>query len=814
MILNQNPTFRLKDGTVISRSSRKQASIGGDADQGFEQSFASLAFAHIQDKAPGLLDYMIGFQLVDRNDDKSKAAGVFGFKVGPRWLYAPVFFLNGDLKGHELLYLKDQDTFVPMKENWINYIINKKPNILGEGVSGTQDQLGVMQPSFNALTQVPESSKFSSHMKQWAKTANVLPNIARLVTQNPMAKYPGLSEKFDLGELISASPQLAKLAFDMTQAYPFVKQAFNDFYGPTFLSSAVRKLREAHADRGVLSKRPVAPVKVASGILKQSAADNPPKIEVLTDALITENRRPNNEEEAKKLLQQGYLVRDHRTGDEVSVVYNTQVEMSLANPDTTGVYQLLTRPDGFAECLIVYQPYCGWGRKNFCTVVRLDNDGDQKAVENLHQSRLFVRQDGQTAKSDKSEMADWLSSQSDQTTLEVGASYVILGPSGADGTCSFEVREELGDGNYEVSWDDYGSNTGPESLDWGPSRLSNPQPVPVECTTVCFNQRAGSGFRLVGGKLYLPAACRVVKVKDAPRCRTCRKSEPECTCDYFRRDYRDRPGAIEPGSLADIQLRLLAKQASAAPGAGLSELKVWTDHHEVVINRKRLSKMAGLFHLICDHGLREGVARKLIKEAERSGGSKRWYIKYAMPYMGELGPYAAGEGGYSLPTDNYMGGAVDPAYGNIQSQFYDGGSEQVVPELSAGNTDPSIYDPMQNIDPHAQQVAQQAYQTNQKEVFDVAMLANMLKAVRQDSIVDRYIGDLLKAVDRIGRILLMFYWHNEEFMDQYGKQDLPELEDTLRNAFEVVSDLYLFLKQKTVEPAAFSETDISNAARN
>jgi len=55
-----------------------------------------------------LLDYEVGFQLMDRNDDNTKAVGVFGFKIGSQWLYCPVFFLNGDLKGTELLYIKDQ----------------------------------------------------------------------------------------------------------------------------------------------------------------------------------------------------------------------------------------------------------------------------------------------------------------------------------------------------------------------------------------------------------------------------------------------------------------------------------------------------------------------------------------------------------------------------------------------------------------------------------------------------------------------------------------------------------------------------------
>ena len=117
------------------RTQTKVADFGGKGDStSFEQAFSNLAHAYLRDSAPKLLDHEIGFQLLDRDRENTKAVGVFAFKVGSSWLYAPVFFLNGDLKGHELLYIKNQDMFVPLKENWINYLINRKPNILGASV--------------------------------------------------------------------------------------------------------------------------------------------------------------------------------------------------------------------------------------------------------------------------------------------------------------------------------------------------------------------------------------------------------------------------------------------------------------------------------------------------------------------------------------------------------------------------------------------------------------------------------------------------------------------------------------------------------
>ena len=60
-------------------------------------------------------------------------------------------------------------------------------------------------------------------------------------------------------------------------------------------------------------------------------------------------------------------------------------------------------------------------------------------------------------------------------------------------------------------------------------------------------------------------------------------------------------------------------------------------------------------------------------------------------------------------------------------------------------------------------------------------------------------GDMMKGMDRIGRVLFQLYWHREAFEERYGKQHVPELEDMLRNSFEDVGDLVLDLKQKTIE---------------
>lgn len=776
-----------------SDSSVKRAAIGGEIEANFERSFASLAFTYMQDKAPTLLDYMVGFQLVDRTDDNKRAVGIFGFKVGDQWIYAPVFFLSGDLKGHELMYLKNQDTFVPLKENWVNYLMSKRPQILGKGTSQTPKQLGMLEPDLNSLRTPPSGGKFASDMRvpprlqEWAKSA--MSNLGSWATVSPkrMEKYAGLDARLDMRKVLAADIRLIKLAVKASSDYPGVKAAFDDLYGSRLFRNLLLDMQKA----AVASEKMAGSVLRARSapLAKSAAADEFKKLEVITDRTITQNIPDMSESDREKLLRDGYLIHDHRDGDEVSVAYNTQVQLTLVNPDTTDVYDVLVRPDGYKRCLVVHNPVGGKGRNNFVTLIGLEG---KNKWENCKSGDVFVKEQARS-KSDVEEYADWFEGLSD-VGLSVDAKYSIVSDRGS-GTCVFKVLEKVEDDLYRVDWEDYCSDVCRVSGD-GPYYSDN---------FIRMNQRKGSTFRVIGGVLYVPPNTKAIKVSDAPKCEKCKATRDECDCNYFHSDYSSSH-ELHPGNLVDIQSEFLRKTAQSSDW---SQLKVWTDGHEVFINSRRMAKLASLIHLVQDHGLRVKQARYILREADRlsaqPGGAYRCVVKYAQPYSGDFGPYEAMQGpsAGSFPEPTY---GTDPAYGGIPSQQPQ--SEMMnVPDMSAANTDPSTYDnsPESLMDPMAMQVASQGQQQGQKEIFDTTMVASLLRAIREDTIVDRYLGDLVKALDRLGRILFQFYWHNDQFRDRYGKQDMPELEDTIRNSFEVLGDLVLFLKEKTIGPLSPGE---------
>ena len=135
----------------------------------FEQDFAKLAYMFLKDRAAGLVPYLLGFEIVERADDGTKAVGLFGFKLGEDYYYVPSFFVNNQIKGMDLLYSKKTNMFVPLRDKWIDYIVNRQTITLGEGAkeSGQGLYQQFEMPRFDFIAEPPSyvggvGTKYSS----------------------------------------------------------------------------------------------------------------------------------------------------------------------------------------------------------------------------------------------------------------------------------------------------------------------------------------------------------------------------------------------------------------------------------------------------------------------------------------------------------------------------------------------------------------------------------------------------------------------------------------------------------------------------
>ena len=65
--------------------------------------------------------------------------------------------------------------------------------------------------------------------------------------------------------------------------------------------------------------------------------------------------------------------------------------------------------------------------------------------------------------------------------------------------------------------------------------------------------------------------------------------------------------------------------------------------------------------------------------------------------------------------------------------------------------------------------------------------------------IDSYIPEFMKSLDKLGRVLFLYYWKNEDFAERYGSGGIAEMEDLLRGVFKSYGELVLSLKKKAID---------------
>lgn len=789
----------------------KSAELGSNQVQ-FEQAFSSLGHSYLADKAPKLLQYELGFQLLEKNDDGTRAVGIFAFKVGDTVLYAPTFFLNGDLKGHELLYIKNQDMFVPLKDSWVNYILGRKPLSIGESVDRNLSNIGVQGPNLYQLSRAPH--KWAAD-KNWRTAA--IKEAAYFATTSPDVAFNG--KPFSLDDFVkSAGLPTYKCLLTMCQLQPQLAQVL-DKHHPGLLEDAAAhysaKATEKkagykgtwclgetppeHLKRVKVEKKEMdgddaiaaIPSRYRSGEPKKEkkkqsllevmekgrekeAAAKPKKVKaVLVDKMSGMDFQKLPQEDRQTLVRKRYLVKDDRNPDEVAHAFDATTNFKLDNPTQTGIYSVLVRPSVLRKCLIIMKPYSSSGKHDFCTVVDLGN----KKWVNISPTDVWVH-----AEEGMEDFNKWFEGL--ESPGEKSDGLAVLLTRNGQGTVPFRVSDFYGapsskdySGVWDVhfrNWSNHGhSYTGKSIKYYG---------VYGDCLKerVRFTGKAGTAInRRENGELWFPEDVKIIVLKSPPK-------EEDAKNDCCYHDSSD-PGPLDPGDLSDV---LFEVHNNTYP------LKVFSNGSDLTLRSKEqtgnMSKASAIVSLVLDHGLTEKAAVEIVDRAEKNP------VKGCSLLIKSAAPSANMLGGPNAPSFPEPPVGYDPMTGGKYPTQES--NEWGVPVQDVINTQGKRedYNPTIQPDHTALQQVMQSAQTGEKEVFDTTLLGGLLKSVRDDSVIDRYLPDLMKGMNALGRLLFSFYWHQDQFGDRYGKADLTEIEDGLRNAFEGIGEILLTLKARTV----------------
>jgi len=742
-----------------------------DGSTQFERTFADIAYGSLRESAPKLLDFIQGFQVLDKEDDETRAAGVFTFEVDNKKLMAPVFFLNGELKGKELLVVQSDDTFVPLTESWVSYIISRRPPSLGASSGKSPSEVRGMQPDLSVFYQSPlvngskfACAEFSDEKRGWRHGSVIMGEpvdityLLATAAAGPMdVEYKKMAEHIDLRQVIKEIPWAKAALLRTIASRPSFGDALLRFYKsaelfPEAVAAVLRKQElEKQAAEEPKDNTPEPQPAPSGSVVVVRTAD----VDTDPDVQLSDSSRED-------LVRSGFTVLDDRKVEDTTDVFSTRRLNQLCNPTASGIHQLITSDNSSVhECYVFQAPVTiGRGSSTGALVVSADDGAWKLAM----MSELFAATDPQSMQHDT--WAKRFETLPKVDSMSVGSTYTIVDSAGA-ASVPFTVYRKDGD-EYRVGESGDLPCTAPYGCGHVYPEIQYALPSEYDENTVpkTFKPKGYKGDEFYGGTCY-----RVVVIAKGVRGMTRIGSRLLVSPDARVVELKYYSGMPFRFGAADDVVSLIYKRANLMPMTLRSNgvyTKVSSAHGEFESARE-----ADLVErLVMVEGL-TGKAAKGILKAAAATGEVDYAVKYAQGYAPAVSSY--------MPTGTY-----DPNLGAVSV----GPQQSDVPV--EGMMDPGPEIPADS--------AQAAESAGDKTLADAAVLTGLLRLGDPIEHINKFLTDLTVGLDRLGRLLFLYYWHNKAFEERYGAKELKELEDSLQTSFKNLGELVMFMRKRETDP--------------
>jgi hypothetical protein len=826
--------------------------MGNATDVEFETALAQLAMLYLKDKAPRLFDYLVGFRVLDKADDNTKAASIFGFKIGSEWIYVPVFFLNGELKGHEIMYLYNKDQFRPLKENWINTLIRKKPITLGQADTKNVGDLSTRYPDMRQLTEPPPLGKLAAarnagdiaalqqaqtklkilaekreqalrERNECKKAAELMPALLDMpewvqrgiigLSKAAAAQVSPAAEFCDLKQICGNDFRVfRKLAF-ACDYYPVIKRSLDMFYGEDFfpqtweqLHSNLQKTAESSYPDTFHKRHDAQSGNLLAGAPKFKAVEKryTPKSDTPVKVLLGLKKDDSNahtylkEEQVGRLIDGLPVTLDYRGSDEVAVVRD---KISFKSPDKTGVYKVFMANGQYRECLVILAPIGEQKGLERCLVIDWKR---KEALRTKARNVLCVNEPYNEDWFDRLPADEFKSGTSLSLHRDTNESVYFNRRIfvGKDGTGTLPLTGHRADGQADIGVWSIEHDSALNTIDRSGDAAYKPNAhIVTERMIHSVMSRYPESGELLNRKGNLPSV--LIARKEVGGKKFVIREDKLYLPRVFK--YIDIEHSYQQSmalaSENDIKY-LVYKSHRQLKGVKVAEQKYVLDHAEP------LSYGEAFKTLVCDYDFREKTAEEILSTLDLVPLGRTIEIPYQLPLKKTADMYS----NTPAPSNNLLDGREnilsptfqEPPIGSdswsgvtTQTPYYDTqqlGYEGMPRPLAQTADAPPPPDPL------AMQSAQNAAATQQKDVFDTSVLTGLLKNDRNDDLLRDYTKVFKQALDRFGRLLFKFYWDREVFAERFGEDKLQSFEDSLKDSVDKVGDLCLFIEEKDERP--------------
>jgi hypothetical protein len=725
------------------------------ADDQIEGAFFQLAYQRLQDTLKNLIPYLVGFEIVKKNEDNTKALGVFGFRSqSGQILFVPAFFINGKVKNLDLLYSKNNEQFYPLNEDFAEMFI--KDELLGLGENSKQQRADIMrdatQGDYRQMSVPPRTGRYA---------------IASVI------------------DYVKDGDNLTK------QAFTNLIEENADFCESVLRFYPIEKVAEA--------------IKLEDGDKYRKGDKGAKKIDLVKVV------KPTDKDEVKKLtdhdkqtlLTQGYVIVDDREEGQKSSYGAVDYIKKFTNPTESGFYSYITKLGGLRYGLLIVRPK--QLQQDFATDDTLVIDLDSK------EGNTYVRDHKQVFIKDQIRVQDYSivhKMMVDPAEARPGYSNVyILINENLKATQPFRINANFKDasGIRRISVEPCTEYCGCDSYRSGPKDRPGSihdlprgnfyeHPKKLSEIMLVMTKKQGDRFEYKDKSLYVPGGFKLLKINPTKQHfgETWYPSDGLSKKDKEDQDKRKRDQEAEkekylrgePGSPSTLHGILRDKN--------ILPMNVHTNGSEYFVDingakKKYDDPLQAKIAMVVDLGLDQKVASELL-DSLVPGFTKKGHIKLA--YTGDIYPQPFEE----QPYVNEFG----------QNTYVGVGQENTLPTMDSYTGNPTRQDlgtmpEIKGVDPKYVQQAIELAQNGQKEIFDTHMIGALAKYVGVGDKIAEYLPSLVESMDRLGRILFLLHWETDKFKEMYGRGDLPALVELVTNVFKNTGDLVIFLKRKSPE---------------
>lgn len=653
----------------------------------FERQFGTMANAMVDEKLPMLGKYMLGFQVIDKNQEDTEGVGVGIYDLSGMYIYVPSFFRKGRIKAGEMMFLPERKQFLPSTEQWLSELREQQNKVAGDIVQKPRPIGG----DGSAM-----STRSGERQDPFSKTAKQMLHLAEHDTHGDL-----LDSVLSLGKKATAT--IVDTLMDDTR---FCNSMIK-WYGAERLGGFLKEAAK----------------------LDDVQEDTSKAFEVVTpyskEAALLEGR------ELKAMYRDGFYIRTNKKKF-AEVMRDEGTPQSFVVPGDMAEYDVLL-PDGELQRMLVLGKWCN-------QVLALKGDTlctipiDAACVKVLQDTKDLDAKVEATGK--QVTPADVYRDEKQSDTMAICGSScgtkIIIDPKKK---CFIEHNILGGYGAQDVNY----------SKD---DKFSAHNKCDCSRTAVL---RDGATLAVLEHSVVIPTNARILDAQ--PRT-----------------------------ELATVRIQDVPYVVNKTKQAGFS-MSIWTDGPSYIVKGDMGSTNGNLLnaveHMVTKYDINPGEAKAICKEACQH--QIKAFVKKAADAQAE-----------ALIAANK---ATIP-YTDLTSQAPTITNEVPV-EKEYGMED-------------TQTIVNNAVGAGVKEVFDVSVLKLLASTNRPFEEVEEYVKVNMKTLDSLCRLQFLLYWKMAEFEERYGSGKMAELEKTLINAIDTISDLTLFLRTRSVMTSTINERTDGN----